>query len=151
MIDDNLTRILGIDFGLKRIGIAVSDPFKTFASSLITLQNDSELYRNLSKIINEKNIVKIILGVPSDENTSRTSIVKEVRKFKEKLISHFNIEVIEWDETFTSIMAQKRVNESITKKKKRRDKKNIDMNSASIILQEYLDSPKTSSREHIDN
>lgn len=151
MNDENLTRFLGIDFGLKRIGISVSDPLHIFASSLTTLQNDKELFKKLSEIIIEKNITKIVLGVPSDEQTSKTSIVKEVRKFKERLIKEFNVEVIEWDETFTSSIAQNKINESVNKKSKRRDKKLIDMNSASIILQEYLDTIKKSFREHIDN
>lgn len=144
MIEDNLTRILGIDYGLKRIGLSVSDPLKTFASSLTTLKNNNELFENLGKIISEKRIVKIILGLPSDEQTSKTSIVKDVREFKKKLIDRFNIEIIEWDETFTSVIAQNRIKESVSKKKKRKDKSLVDMNSASVILQEYLDSNQNS-------
>jgi putative Holliday junction resolvase len=142
MNDEHLTRFLGIDFGLKRIGIAVSDPLHTFAYSLTTLQNDSTLLKKLSDIIHSKNIKIIVLGVPSDEKTSGTSIVNEVKKFKEQLIKEFNLDVIEWDETYTSVMAKDRIIESVNKKKKRKNKELIDMNSASIILQEYLDSLK---------
>jgi len=142
MTDEHLTRFLGIDFGLKRIGIAVSDPLHTFAYSLTTLQNDSTLLKKLSDIIHSKNIKKIVLGVPSDEKTSATSIVNKVKKFKEQLIKEFNLDVIEWDETYTSVMAKDRIIESVNKKKKRKNKELIDMNSASIILQEYLDSLK---------
>lgn len=142
MNDEHLTRFLGIDFGLKRIGIAVSDPLHTFAYSLTTLQNDSTLLKKLSDIIHSKNIKIIVLGVPSDEKTSGTSIVNEVKKFKEQLIKEFNLDVIEWDETFTSEMAKDRIIESVNKKKKRKNKELIDMNSASIILQEYIDSLK---------
>jgi putative holliday junction resolvase len=142
MTDEHLTRFLGIDFGLKRIGIAVSDPLHTFAYSLTTLQNDSTLLKKLSDIIHSKNIKIIVLGVPSDEKTSGTSIVNEVKKFKDQLIKEFNLDVIEWDETFTSVMAKDRIIESVNKKKKRKNKELIDMNSASIILQEYIDSLK---------
>lgn len=142
MTDEHLTRFLGIDFGLKRIGIAVSDPLHTFAYSLTTLQNDSTLLKKLSDIIHSKNIKKIVLGVPSDEKTSATSIVNKVKKFQEQLIKEFNLDVIEWDETYTSVMAKDRIIESVNKKKKRKNKELIDMNSASIILQEYLDSLK---------
>ncbi|HSL88975.1 MAG TPA: Holliday junction resolvase RuvX [Ignavibacteriaceae bacterium] len=142
MTDEHLTRFLGIDFGLKRIGIAVSDPLFSFAYSLTTLQNDNTRLKKLSDIIHSKNIKKIVLGVPSDEKTSGTSIVSEVKKFKEQLIKEFNLDVIEWDETFTSVMAKDRIIESVNKKKKRKNKELIDMNSAAIILQEYLDSLK---------
>ncbi|MBS4033734.1 MAG: Holliday junction resolvase RuvX [Ignavibacterium sp.] len=142
MTDEYLTRFLGIDFGLKRIGIAVSDPLHTFAYSLTTLQNDSTILKKLSDIIQSKNIKKIVLGVPSEEKTSATSIVNKVKKFKEQLIKEFHLDVIEWDETYTSVMAKDRIIESVNKKKKRKNKELIDMNSASIILQEYLDSLK---------
>lgn len=142
MNEENITRILGIDYGLKRIGIAVSDPLHIFASSLSTLPNDSDTLKKLSGIISEKNITLIILGIPSDEDKSRTSIVKDVRIFKEKLKDKFQLEVIEWDETYTSVIAQRRVIESVTKKKSRMKKGVLDMNSAAVILQEYLDSLK---------
>jgi putative holliday junction resolvase len=142
MEDENLTRIMGLDYGLKRIGIAVSDPLHIFASSLTTLPNDNNLFKKLSGIISGKNIILIILGIPSDEEYSGTSIIKDVRLFKENLNNKFHLEVIEWDETYTSVIAQKKVIESVTKKKSRMNKGIIDMNSAAVILQEYLDSLK---------
>jgi putative Holliday junction resolvase len=64
---DNEKRIMGIDFGEKRIGIALSDPLFTFAYAFTTLLNDSRFSTNLSKIINEKKISKVILGFPSED------------------------------------------------------------------------------------
>lgn len=140
MSDAEFSRYMGIDFGLKRIGIAITDPLHTFAYPHLALSNDKTLFKRLSEVIKEKNISLIILGIPSDELTSKTSIAAEVIKFKSRLINEFKVDVIEWDETYTSIMAQQRIKESVGKKKKRREKTLIDMNSASIILQEYLDS-----------
>lgn len=131
---------MGIDFGLKRIGIAISDPLHIFASAFTTFQNDENLFKNLNQLISEKNIKLIILGMPSDEETSNTSIVKQVKKFKERLFKESKLEIIEWDETYTSVIAEKRIIESVNKKKNRRKKELVDMNSASVILQEYLDS-----------
>lgn len=142
MVDENLTRIMGIDYGFKRIGIAVSDPLHIFASSLTTVPNDNNLFKKLSGIISGKNIILIILGIPSDEEYSGTSIIKDVRLFKENLKNKFHLEVIEWDETYTSVIAQKKVIESVSKRKSRLNKGIIDMNSAAVILQEYLDSLK---------
>lgn len=142
MDNENIFRFLAIDFGLKRIGIAISDPLKIFATSLTTLQNNKDLINNLSDIIKEKNIELIVLGIPSDKENSKTSIVKDVKAFKEKLLSKFNLKIVEWDETYTSVIAEKRINESVIKKKHRREKSLIDMNAAAVILQEYLDSLK---------
>lgn len=142
MDNENISRFLAIDFGLKRIGIAISDPFKIFATSLTTLQNNRDLINNLSDIIKEKNIELIVLGIPSDKENSKTSIVKDVKAFKEKLLNKFNLKIVEWDETYTSVIAEKRINESVIKKKHRREKSLIDMNAAAVILQEYLDSLK---------
>lgn len=142
MNDELLSRCMGIDYGLKRVGIAISDPLFTFAYPFTTLKNDDNLLLALSEIIKEKNIAKIILGVPSDEKTSQTSIVNEIKKFKEKIILQFNLDVVEWDETFTSVMAQQKIIESVSKKSKRKEKGLLDMNAATIILQEYLNTLK---------
>lgn len=140
MTDFEETRIMAIDYGRKRIGISLSDPLKTFAYSFITLPNDSKKFFEIEKIIKDKAILKIILGIPNEYKTSPTSIVEEVKKFKNELELKFKIEVILWDETYTSAIAEKKILQSVTSKKKRRDKSLLDMSSAAIILQEYLDS-----------
>jgi putative Holliday junction resolvase len=134
------SRIMGIDYGRKRIGIALSDPLKTFAYSHSVVSNDQNKFLQLGKIINEKSVIKIILGIPNEERISKNSIVDDVKKFKDELISNFKLEVLLWDETYTSVMAERKMIESVSSKKKRRDKSLIDMNSAAIILQEYLNS-----------
>jgi putative holliday junction resolvase len=136
------TRIMGIDYGRKRIGISLSDPLKTFAYSYIAIQNDNKKFIEIRKIIDGKGISKIILGIPNEIKSSSTSIVKEVKKFKSELENKFKLEVLLWDETYTSIIAEQKILQSVTSKKKRRDKSLLDMSSASIILQEYLDSLK---------
>jgi putative Holliday junction resolvase len=130
-------RILSIDYGKKRIGIALSDPLLTFAYSFKTLINDNKLWKNIDKIINEKKVVKVILGLPNEEKNK--PLVTEISNFKKEIERKFKLEVITWDEEFTSAIAQERIIESVTKKKKRRDKGLIDSNSAAVILQEYLD------------
>ncbi len=130
-------RILSIDYGKKRIGIALSDPLLTFAYSFKTLINDNKLWKNIAEIISEKKVVKVILGLPNEERNKL--LVTEISNFKKEIERRFKLEVITWDEEFTSAIAQERIIESITKKKKRRDKGLIDSNSAAVILQEYLD------------
>jgi len=131
-------RLLSIDYGMKRIGIALSDPLFTFAYSFKTLINDKKFWKNIGEIINEKKVVKVILGMPNEEKNK--SLATIISNFKKEIERRFKLEVITWDEEYTSAIAQERIIESVTKKKKRRDKGLIDRNSAAVILQEYLDS-----------
>ena len=135
-------RIMGIDYGEKRIGIALSDPLLTFAYPYITIQNDLALMNNLSVIIKEKNVSKIILGLPSSRFKASDMLAMKVRNLKNEIESNLNIEVQLWDEEYSSILAEQKIIESVTKKTKRKDKELIDKQSAAIILQEYLDSKK---------
>lgn len=85
---------------------------------------------------------KIILGFPKKSNRPDKDITKNVLEFKNKLSLKFNLEVILWDESYTSEMAKQIIIKSVVKKSKRRDKGLIDQNSAAIILQEYLNEEK---------
>lgn len=134
------SRVMGIDYGRKRIGIALSDPLKTFAYSFKIIENTENKLSELEKVINEKSVIKIVLGIPNESRSSINSIVEEVKKLKVLLEEKFRLDVILWDETYTSIIASRNILESVTSKKKRQNKSLIDMNSASIILQEFLDS-----------
>jgi len=139
------TRIMGIDYGKIRIGIALSDSLKMFAIAHKTILNNSSAFTEIEKIIEEKNVIKSILGIPNEERQkkdSKTSIINDVKKFKESLEKKFALEVELWDETYTSAIAQQHILESVNKKVKRQNKDLLDMYSAAIILQEYLDSSK---------
>ena len=129
-------RVLSIDYGKKRIGLALSDPLFTFAYSYKTLINDKNLWKNITEIIKEKNVVKVILGLPNESKNK--SLATIISNFKKEIEKRFKLEVITWDEEYTSAIAQERIIESVTKKNKRRDKGLIDRNSAAVILQEYL-------------
>ena len=132
-------RIMGIDFGEKRIGIALSDPFRLFAYPFKTLSNDSKFWTEIGTIIKEKNVTKILLGLPSSSGTSSNTLRNKVEKFKADIEKKLKISVLFWDEEFTSAIAKEKVLESVTKKAKRRDKSLLDSISAAIILQEFLD------------
>jgi len=132
-------RIMGIDYGEKRIGIALSDPLLTFAYAFTTLQNDSSFLINLSKIIIEKKIIKVILGLPSERFKSSKELSQKVLKLKSEIETKNKLEVILWDEEYSSVIAKEKVMESVTKKSKRKQKDLLDRHSAAVILQEYLD------------
>lgn len=130
---------MAIDYGEVRIGIALSDPLLTFAYPFTTLNNDKSLLKNLKEIVNEKQISLIILGLPSSLKTASAKIASKVKEFGEVLKNELKLEIIFWDEEYTSIIAEQRIKETVTGQKKRRNKGLIDQNAAAIILQEYLD------------
>lgn len=136
------TRVMGIDYGEKRIGISLSDPLNTFAYPFKTLSNDERIISELLHIIQEKNVIKIILGLPSDRFKSSKVLADKVYIFKKEIEKKIKIEVIFWDEEFSSVLAREKVNESVTKKSARQRKDLLDRHSAAIILQEYLNSTK---------
>jgi putative Holliday junction resolvase len=135
-------RILALDFGRKRIGIALSDPLQIFAYPYKTFLNDHNFWGELLKLLKDMEVNKIILGFPFSETESRTSVANEILKFKSDLEKKTELEVILWDETLTSEMAKQMIISSVTKKSKRKEKGILDKNSAAIILKEYLESVK---------
>jgi putative Holliday junction resolvase len=140
MNDEKIQRVLAIDYGSKRIGLALSDPLLIFSYSYKTILNDDKLWYNLDQVIKEKEVVKIILGMPYQENGKLSSNAPMILKFKEALSKKYSIDIIEWDESQTSERAKEIIIQTVPGKKKRRDKGLIDKGSASIMLQEYLDS-----------
>lgn len=78
-------RFLAIDYGLKRVGLALSDPLNIFAYSFKTILNDKNLLNELEIIIKEKNVIKIILGYPLDEKEKKSNIAGYVEKFAKEL------------------------------------------------------------------
>ena len=135
-------RILALDYGAKRIGIALSDPLLTFAYPHITIANDEKTWKELDKLIAEKNVSKIILGYPFREDGKEPMLSPNINKFKTDLVKRYNLEVILWDERYTSSIATEMMILSNNKKSKRKDKGIIDRNAAAIILQEYLNELK---------
>jgi len=135
---DNLSRILAIDYGAKRIGLALCDPLKTFAYPYATIPNNDSTFKELKNIITEQGIEKIILGNPLREDGLVSRMLKPILDFKIKLEKDFSLEVILVDESYSSSTAQERIIASVPKKSKRREKGLIDKNAAAVILQEYL-------------
>ena len=135
-------RILAIDYGKKRIGLAVSDPLNMFAIPHSTIPNNPQTTTELKKVIREKSITEIILGNPIKESGEDSAISKEIREFKAKLEKEVQIEIELVDERYSSDIAYKRIIETVPSKKKRRNKELIDKNAAAVILEDYLNTKK---------
>ncbi|MCC6549597.1 MAG: Holliday junction resolvase RuvX [Ignavibacteriaceae bacterium] len=129
-------RILAADFGHVRVGLALSDPMKIIASPLTTLKNSDGFLAELRKIIISEGVKTVVLGDPGEKPSNR-EIREKILKFKVQLES-MGMEVVLWDETYTSEMAKQMVLETVKSRKKRQNKGLVDMNAAVIILQEYL-------------
>ncbi len=136
------SRTLAIDFGEKRIGIAVTDPLNIFAYPLVTLLNDCSIWEKLSSIIKEYSVEKIIIGFPVKESGANSIVSESVLKFKYEIEKRFFIISELVDERYSSKIAQQRILEKVSSKKKRKDKSMIDQNAAAVLLEDYLSKMK---------
>ena len=130
-------KILAIDYGKKRIGIAISDSKKSIAFPLKTIEN-KEIFLYLKEIIQSEKIEAIVLGEPKALNNKENILFLEVINFRKKIISLFSLPVHLVDERFSSKIASKIILDANVKKMKRRDKSLLDKVSASLILETYL-------------
>jgi putative Holliday junction resolvase len=133
-----LSRILCIDYGKKRTGIAVTDPLQIIATGLITVDSH-ELISFLKKYFKEEEVELIVIGEPKnldDSDTHATPLVKEIIKRLGKEFPKIPIKTV--DERFTSKMAKQAMLEMGMKKKDRRNKRTVDEIAATIMLQEYM-------------
>ncbi len=135
-------RILAIDYGLKRTGLAVSDPLQIIANGLDTISSP-DLIPFLKNYFQKEIVDLIVIGMPKDLSMRDTHGTKPVKQFIEKLISNFpDKKILEMDERFTSKMASRTMVDMGMKKKDRQNKSNIDKIAATILLQDYLSSVK---------
>ncbi len=133
-----MPRILAIDYGLKRCGVAVTDPLQMIASPLETVET-GKILDYLKDYIEKEDVESLIMGMPLREDGSEPEIAPKIRAFTEVLRKHFPLLTIhEVDESFTSKMAVDAMIRGGMKKKDRRKKGNIDKVSAAIILQLYM-------------
>ncbi len=131
---------MGIDYGTKRIGIAVTDPLKIIASGLTTIPT-KELFEFLTDYIKEEEVEKIVVGEPVHKDGNPAQIAHIVVGFVRKLKKQFpHIEVVMHDEWGTSVKAKEIILQSGVKQKKRRDKSLVDKIAAALILEDYMNS-----------
>ncbi len=131
-------KVLAIDFGLKRTGLALSDDSRTFAFGLKTVESKN-LMQELKQLVVKEKISTIVIGEPKRLDTSDSHITENVRLLKQALEKEFPLLKIHLiDERFTSKMASAAIAQSGLKKSDRQNKGLIDEVSATIILQDFL-------------
>tara|TARA_B100001057_G_scaffold120120_1_gene118788 strand:- start:307 stop:726 length:420 start_codon:yes stop_codon:yes gene_type:complete len=135
-----MTKILSIDYGLKRTGLAYAEEPLFIALSLTTVKTN-EIFKFLSNYLKTNDVVKIIIGEPKSLDGSFTDSTKVIHNFHKKITKlNSKIKVELYDERFTSKIAKHVLFSSDLKKNKRKNKEYLDKISAVIILQDYLKS-----------
>ena len=137
-----MNRIIGIDYGRKRTGLAVSDPLGIFASPLDTVQS-AKIIEYLKSYAGREGISLFVVGYPMNLNNTPAEAARYVNEFLKQLRRSFPDTPVELeDERFTSVLAHRAMIDGGMRKMDRRDKAVVDKISAAIILQSYLDREK---------
>ena len=137
-------RTLGIDFGEARIGLAISDDSGTIAMPLETIEtkDKGEQIRRVAARIAEREVTRVVVGLPLEMNGTAGPMAEVVEKFSAKLEATVGLEVVRWDERLTSVAAERAVREMGGRKGKKKKKKgHLDPIAACLLLQAFLDSP----------
>ena len=137
-----MARILSIDYGKKRTGLAVTDPLQLIAGGLATVST-SELFEYLKQYVSREEVERIVIGEPLQPNGQPSENLSRVQQFVNRwrrAVPHIPIEY--YDERFTSVLAHQVMIDAGLHKKARQDKGLVDEISATIILQDYMRSKK---------
>jgi putative holliday junction resolvase len=131
-------RILGIDLGQARIGVAVSDELGLLAHPVETIPASSDALRRIAELVREKNAERVVVGLPRHMNGAAGASAADALAFAEKLRGLVPCEVVTWDERLTTTAANRALRES--GRKTRNSRHVVDQVAAQMILQGYLDS-----------
>lgn len=132
-------RLMGIDYGDARIGIALSDPLGITAQGYATLKNTGDdVFSEIKKIIDEKCVEKIVLGLPKNMDNTEGFRAQATYDFAEKLKGYTDKEIVFWDERLSTVAAHSYLNNMDIRGKKRKGL--VDTIAASLILENYMQS-----------
>ncbi len=132
-------RLMGLDYGDSRTGVAVSDLLGITAQGVESIKytGEKQLLQRLKEIINEYQVKKIVIGLPLNMNATSGQRVEKTKKFIEKLKAEFGLEVVTIDERLTTVASHRAMTELGVNKNKKKNL--VDMMSAILILQMYMD------------
>ncbi|MCD6133853.1 MAG: Holliday junction resolvase RuvX [Deltaproteobacteria bacterium] len=134
-------RIMGIDYGDKRVGIAISDPMNIIATGLATFKNEKGLYKKIETMVKEHNVGTVVVGMPINMDDTCGFRAEITKAFVEKLKKILKgIKITTWDERLSTSFSLRVLSEASVKGKKK--KETVDKIAAAFILQGYLDSVK---------
>lgn len=138
MTQDTQGRVLAIDYGLARVGLAISDPLRITAQPLITLERrgDKHICREIAAMVEEREVRAIVVGLPLDMSGHESKQAQLVRAFIDRLGRHVRVPIEAWDERLTTVAAERILDEASTSRRKK--KRAIDQIAAALILEGYL-------------
>jgi putative holliday junction resolvase len=134
-------RILAVDFGKRRIGIALSDPTRTIASPLTTLtrrEGKRPPWPELQRLIQEHEVHEVVIGLPLDLGGEEGEWAREVRAFGDDLVRRTGLPVHWVDERMSSVLAERAVRGMGLRRSQREEKERVDAAAAAILLQQFL-------------
>ena len=135
-------RILGLDYGSKRIGVAVSDPTRLIAQGVTTLESDGSVFGRIAEIVKREQVACVVVGMPYSADGGKGKKALEVDEFIGELRKHIDAEIDTWDESYSSVNAHQTFISTGMTRKKRRQKSRVDEMAARLMLQEYLDNER---------
>jgi putative holliday junction resolvase len=140
MPTDSFMRILALDHGTVRIGVALSDELKMFASPLefIPAEPPGGVMERLQRLVSERNVELIVIGMPRNMDGSYGPAAQKVREFVEQLRGAVKVPLVTWDERLSSVQAHRMLRQAGHKAKQQKGR--VDASAAAILLQSYLDS-----------
>ncbi len=143
--EDQQRRILGIDYGTRRIGISLSDPLQIIAQPYETIENGPRTLLCICQMIASEDVELVVVGMPLNLKGEKGQKAKEVERFVKELANVTTTDVMVWDERFTTSMAHQTLLDMGTKREERRNNKGrVDAMAAALLLQSFLDSRKRS-------
>lgn len=143
-------RCIGLDFGTKTVGVAISDPLGITAQGVEIIRRDRpamlrKTYSRIEELITEYQVTRIVLGLPKNMNGTEGERVQATREFGEALERRTGLPVEYWDERLTTVAADKAMMEMDIRRENR--KEYVDEIAAMLILQGYMDSKRTSAQQ----
>jgi len=145
MAETGQGRVLGLDFGTRRIGVAISDPLRILATAYGMVENGGALEKQLGDILEKEQIALIVVGMPLSLSGKKTEKAREAESFADRLRTKVSVDVVFWDERFTTSIARQTMLALGTKRKDRSDRSGrVDAMAAAVMLQGFLDSTKKS-------
>jgi len=134
-----MPRIVAIDYGTKRVGVAVTDELQIIASGLTTVHS-RKIIQFLKDYCDKEKVERIVIGEPKSLQNGDTDSTESIENFVRHMLKIFpSIKIDRIDERFTSVLASRAILASVVKKKKRQDKGLVDEVSATIMLQDYME------------
>jgi putative Holliday junction resolvase len=130
-------RVLGVDLGERRVGLALSDPTATYARPLLVVERGEPLWRALAKLIAEEEVGRVVIGLPLNMDGSTGPKAREALAFKQELEKRTGLPAVTWDERLTTVEAEGVLRAAGLSARKRAER--VDKVAAQIILQSYLD------------